>query len=138
MSTLTDQPQNEPQRRRTAARLADAEVWWPGVALVVFAALADYTTTVAGITMVPEIVEGNAIPAAVFDAVGLVPGAALLTGITVGVVIAATELGSSEVRHLGNPRIASAIRIAGYSTSAACSLAAAHHNIVLIAAAGGA
>lgn len=117
-----------------ALRWAPDEPWWPGLAAVLTAALADAVSTIVGIYGVAAIVEKNGLLAAqLFAAIGTVPGVLILTAITVAVPVASTELGREYLRASGHPLTASAVLVFGYGVVTVTWTFVAARNLALIA-----
>jgi hypothetical protein len=106
----------------------------PGIALLSLTKALDAGTTVLGLSLVPGIVESNPFAAALFSAVGLVPGVLVGSLAVLAFVVAVTETGAAWLRRVSDgPEWApTAARAVGYLAPSLVFAAAAVNNAALL------
>jgi hypothetical protein len=107
-----------------------------GVAALIATRSLDIVTTVFGLALVPQLEEANPVARVVFEELGVLGGSLFLSLAALVFVTLATELGVRSVERSGGPGNARILRYVGYGVPSAVSLAAALHNVRLIAATG--
>lgn len=106
----------------------------PGIALLSLTKALDAGTTAIGLTLVPGVVESNPLAAALFSAVGVLPGLLVGTVAVLVAVVAITEASAAWLRRAPDvPGWApGAARTVGYLVPSLVFGAVAVHNAMLL------
>ena len=106
----------------------------PGIACLSLTKALDATTTALGLALVPGIAEANPFAAALFSAVGVIPGVALGSLLVLAFVVGVTEIGVAWLRRQSDaPGWApTAVRVVGYVPLSLLFVVVAIHNAMLL------
>lgn len=106
-----------------------------GVLAVAITTSFDAISTVAGLSLVPTLVERNPLARRLFEEVGLYAGIAIASATAILLVAAVTELAVRYVdsRTPEEGRFGVPVRLIGYGTPSIVSISTALHNVALVA-----
>lgn len=106
-----------------------------GVLAVAVTTSLDAISTIAGLSLVPALVERNPMARVLFEAFGLLPGIVIASTVAILLVVAVTELAVRylETRSVDDDGHRVPIRLIGYGTPSILSLSTALYNIALVA-----
>jgi len=106
-----------------------------GVLAVAITTSLDGISTIAGLSLVPTLVERNPLTRRLFDAVGLFAGIVIASVVAIVLVATVTELAVRylDARTADDDGLEVTIRLIGYGTPSIVSLSTALHNVALVA-----